>query len=93
MRKATIERALDTALNDAKIHGVHGGAVTPYLLTAVERATEGRTLSANIALLEANAALAGEIAVACARLAAESPPRESKRLESTVRTETHGQKG
>ena len=75
VRKATIERALDTALDDAKRHGVRGGAVTPYLLTAVERATEGKTLAANLALLEANAALAGEIAVACARLAASGPPR------------------
>jgi pseudouridine-5'-phosphate glycosidase len=67
VRKANIERALDAALDDAKRHGVRGGAVTPYLLTAVERASEGRTLAANLALLEANAALAGEIAVACAR--------------------------
>jgi pseudouridylate synthase len=73
VRKATIERALDTALDDAKRHGVRGGAVTPYLLTAVERATEGRTLAANLALLEANAALAGEIAVACARQAGATP--------------------
>ena len=70
VRKATIERALDTALDDAKRHGVRGGAVTPYLLTAVERATEGRTVAANLALLESNAALAAEIAVACARDAA-----------------------
>jgi pseudouridine-5'-phosphate glycosidase len=70
VRKAVIERALDTALDDAKRHGVRGGAVTPYLLTAVERATEGRTLAANLALLESNAALAAEIAVACARAAA-----------------------
>ncbi len=69
VRKATIERALDSALDDAKRHGVRGGAVTPYLLTAVERATEGRTLAANVALLEANAALAAEIAVACSRSA------------------------
>jgi len=67
VRRATIERALDQALDDARRHGVRGGAVTPYLLTAVERATEGRTLVANLALLEANAALAAEIAVACAR--------------------------
>lgn len=72
VRKASIERALDTALDDAKRHGVRGSAVTPYLLTAVERATEGRTLAANLALLESNAALAGEIAVACAR---QSAPR------------------
>lgn len=73
VRRASIERALDTALDDAKRHGVRGAEVTPYLLTAVERATEGRTVAANLALLEANAALAGEIAVACARLAAPAP--------------------
>ena len=73
VRKAVIERALDTALDDAERHGVRGGAVTPYLLTAVERATEGRTLAANLALLESNAALAAEIAVACARDAATPP--------------------
>ena len=67
VRKAAIERALDTALDDAKRHGVHGGAVTPYLLTAVERATEGKTLAANLSLLEANAGLAAEISMACAR--------------------------
>jgi pseudouridine-5'-phosphate glycosidase len=44
--------------------------VTPYLLTAVERASEGRTLAANVALLEANAALAADIAVACTRVGA-----------------------
>jgi pseudouridine-5'-phosphate glycosidase len=67
VRKATIERALDTALDDARRHGVRGGAVTPWLLTAVERATEGRTLAANLALLEANAMLAAEIALALSR--------------------------
>jgi pseudouridine-5'-phosphate glycosidase len=42
---------------------VRGAAVTPFLLAAVERATEGRSLTANLALLEANAGLAAEIAV------------------------------
>jgi pseudouridylate synthase len=75
VRKAAIERALDTALDDAKRHGVRGGAVTPYLLTAVERATEGKTLAANLALLEANAALAAEISIACARSTNSQPAR------------------
>jgi pseudouridine-5'-phosphate glycosidase len=70
VRRASIERALDTALDDAKRHGVRGGAVTPYLLTAVERGSGGRTLAANLALLEANAALAAEIALACSRILA-----------------------
>jgi pseudouridine-5'-phosphate glycosidase len=46
---------------------VAGGAVTPYLLAAVERATGGRSLDANLLLLERNARLAAEIAVAIAR--------------------------
>jgi len=70
VRRATVERAIDSVLDDAKRHGVRGGAVTPYLLTAVERATEGRTLAANLALLEANAGLAAEIALAWSRLGA-----------------------
>jgi pseudouridine-5'-phosphate glycosidase len=40
--------------------------VTPFLLAAVERATGGRSLTANLALLEANAGLAAAIAVALA---------------------------
>ena len=67
--------AADTALDDARRHGVHGGAVTPYLLTAVGRATEGRTLGANVALLEANAGLAAEIAVACSSTPRTMAPR------------------
>ena len=58
-------RGLDDARSSLS-ESLRGGAVTPYLLTAVERATEGRTLAANVALLEANAALAGEIATAYA---------------------------
>ena len=44
--------------------GVRGGAVTPFLLAEVLRATEGRSLRANLSLLESNARLAGEVAVA-----------------------------
>jgi pseudouridine-5'-phosphate glycosidase len=40
--------------------------VTPFLLAAVERATGGRSLQANLGLLEENAFLAGEIAVCLA---------------------------
>lgn len=61
-----VEAAVDEALIAAAAEGVRGGAVTPYLLGAVERATGGTSLEINLALLEANAALAGEIAVALA---------------------------
>jgi pseudouridine-5'-phosphate glycosidase len=46
---------------------VRGAGVTPHLLAAVERATGGRSLAANLALLERNAALAAEIADEIAR--------------------------
>ena len=61
-----VERAVSAALREAKDDGVRGAAVTPYLLERVSRLTEGHTLDANLALLEQNAALAAEIAVALA---------------------------
>ncbi|WP_077961116.1 pseudouridine-5'-phosphate glycosidase [Ensifer adhaerens] len=55
-----IARALDNAENDE----ITGKAVTPYLLSNLFEMTEGRSLETNIALVENNAHLAGEIAVA-----------------------------
>ncbi len=59
-----VEDAIRTALAQARAEGIRGPATTPFLLASVERATGGRTLGANLALLEANARLAAEIAVA-----------------------------
>jgi pseudouridine-5'-phosphate glycosidase len=60
--RAEVDRAVSRALEAAGAQGVRGAAVTPYLLAAVERETGGRSLAANLGLLEANAALAAEIA-------------------------------
>lgn len=57
-----IERALDNAGRDE----IAGKAVTPYLLDTIFRLTDGRSLATNIALVENNARLAAEIAVALA---------------------------
>ncbi|MCF3642418.1 pseudouridine-5'-phosphate glycosidase [Rhizobium sp. TRM95111] len=57
-----IRRALDNAERDE----VSGKAVTPYLLDSLFRLTDGRSLATNIALVENNARLAAEIAVAMA---------------------------
>jgi pseudouridine-5'-phosphate glycosidase len=57
-----VEEAVAMALQAARASGVRGGAVTPFLLAAVERVTGGRSLAANVALLEANAGLAAEVA-------------------------------
>ena len=61
-----VENAIGEALSRARRDGIRGAAVTPFLLAEVQRATGGRSLGANLALLEANAALAGEIAAALA---------------------------
>jgi pseudouridine-5'-phosphate glycosidase len=63
---AEIERATERALERARRDGIRGGAVTPYLLREVDDETRGRARGANLALLEHNAALAAEIAVAIA---------------------------
>ena len=62
--REVVDGAVSEAIADARAQGVKGAAVTPFLLEAVERATGGRSLIANLALLESNARLAGEIAVA-----------------------------
>ena len=59
-----VEDATTRALEQAVRDDVRGAAVTPYLLDAVSRLTQGRSLDANLALLERNAALAAEIAAA-----------------------------
>jgi len=63
---AELDAAVEQAVAAARAEGVRGAAVTPYLLAAVERATAGRSLAANLALLESNAGLAGELAVVLA---------------------------
>ncbi|PLU08205.1 pseudouridine-5-phosphate glycosidase [Sinorhizobium medicae] len=57
-----ITRAIDNAASE----GITGKAVTPYLLDNLFRLTDGRSLETNIALVENNARLAAEIAVALA---------------------------
>jgi pseudouridine-5'-phosphate glycosidase len=62
--REVVETAVASALDEARVRGVRGKAVTPFLLDAVARATHGRTRRANLALLERNAGVAGEIAAA-----------------------------
>lgn len=59
-----MEIYIGRALADAEADDIQGKAVTPYLLDAIFRITEGRSLKTNIALVENNARLAAEIAVA-----------------------------
>jgi pseudouridylate synthase len=61
--RRAVEKAVEHALRSAHTEGIRGSTLTPFLLAAVERETDGQSLGANLALLEANAMLAAEIAV------------------------------
>jgi pseudouridine-5'-phosphate glycosidase len=64
--RAEVERAIDIALAAADKAGVHGSAVTPFLLAMLGESSSGHTLDANVALLRNNARVAAEIATALA---------------------------
>jgi len=61
---AEIAPAVAAALAEAARAGIVGKAVTPFLLAEVERATAGRSLAVNQAIIRNNAALAARLAVA-----------------------------
>lgn len=64
---ALVEEAIARALAEAEREGVRGKAITPYLLARVARITEGRSLSANLALLARNAEVGARLAVRLAK--------------------------
>jgi|ERR1035437_6301977 pseudouridine-5'-phosphate glycosidase len=59
-----LESILSEALNAAAREGITGKDITPFLLARMSEKSGGRTLAANIALLENNARVAAEIAKA-----------------------------
>jgi pseudouridine-5'-phosphate glycosidase len=61
-----VEGALSAALEEAGREGVAGRELTPYLLRRIAERSGGATLRANVTLLEQNARVAAEIAVALA---------------------------
>jgi len=63
---AEVEASIAAAVAEAARDGVAGKALTPFLLQRLVAMTGGRTLQANLALVENNARLAAEIAVALA---------------------------
>ena len=61
-----MEAAIAEALGEAEAQGVKGKALTPFLLARISELTGEASLRANLALLENNARVAAEIAVALA---------------------------
>ncbi len=59
-----VEPLVEEAVAAAAAAGVTGQAVTPYVLASLHRESDGRTQTANKALVAQNARLAAEVAVA-----------------------------
>ncbi|MFZ5853856.1 MAG: pseudouridine-5'-phosphate glycosidase [Chloroflexota bacterium] len=60
--------AIEQATDEADRAGVHGPALTPWLLARVAELTEGASLRANTALIVNDARVAGELALELLRL-------------------------
>ncbi|SLM65092.1 MULTISPECIES: pseudouridine-5'-phosphate glycosidase [Dickeya] len=59
-----VEAIIREAALQAEQEGVRGPGATPYLMRAVAKATQGRTVKANMSVLISTAALAGKLACA-----------------------------
>lgn len=64
-----IHDVIEQALADLDARGIGGQDVTPFLLGRIVEQTGGRSLTANVALVKHNAAVAAQIAVAYAAIA------------------------
>ncbi len=64
--RSEVEAALAGALREASERKLPGKQITPFLLSALAQATSGRSLSANLDLLENNARIAADISVSLA---------------------------
>lgn len=58
-----MEAWIAEAIIEAQEDGIHGNAVTPYLLDKVSTLSQGRSMQSNIALLLNNARVASQVAV------------------------------
>ena len=59
-----VEPLIEEALAAAAAQGIHGQAVTPFVLSYLHERSDGRTLEVNRELIVANARLAAQVAVA-----------------------------
>lgn len=64
LERSVVESAVRHALSEATRAGIGGAALTPFLLESVGKSTGGSSLPANLALLEANASVAAQVAAA-----------------------------
>src|SRR6218665_343130 len=70
-----IDAVMTKAMITADQDGVRGNALTKYLMRAVDKATEGRSAKANMAVLISTAEVAGRLAAAHAQYRQKTIPR------------------
>jgi len=63
-----IEQNIKAAIRKMNKKDISGKEVTPFLLSEIEQATSGKSLAANIALIENNALLGAKIAIAYSKI-------------------------
>ncbi|NLC25393.1 MAG: pseudouridine-5'-phosphate glycosidase [Fastidiosipila sp.] len=63
-----INKAIESALKEAKKLGIAGKETTPFLLSKVKDITQGESLKANVALVYNNARVAADLAVELSKL-------------------------
>jgi pseudouridine-5'-phosphate glycosidase len=66
--REAVDEAIERSLAAARESGVSGKGVTPFLLARLAEETEGRSLSANRALIVSNAGVAARIAASLAAI-------------------------
>jgi len=59
--KLEMEPYIDQANREALAQGIHGQAITPFLLSRINELTQGKSMRANLSLLLNNARLAAGI--------------------------------
>ena len=63
LETSVMDEAINQAIIDADNENITGKEITPYLLSKVNEITQGKSLDANIKLIQNNAALAAKIAL------------------------------
>ena len=58
-----MNEAINKAIIEAEKEKITGKEITPYLLSKVNEITQGKSLNANIKLIQNNAVLAAKIAI------------------------------
>jgi pseudouridine-5'-phosphate glycosidase len=64
MPRDEMEAVIDRAVSETEAAGIHGPAATPAVLSRIAVLTEGRSVRANLALIEHDAVVAASLAVA-----------------------------